>query len=849
MNTKMHESYDDWVGLAEKMSRAVRLEPETAEENIMACVMAALGGILKSFPDATRIWTLHKIAGNQVRFHRSNFRPRDQDPKKVAMPISNGLIGVALVDDRDVKSFCNVSDDNRFVPGWEDCLSEVIALVRNTQGKAIGVINIESNISHDFITDTSNINHIELGFDSKESFDEYVETERSSLEKILKIASNQLSRIFQNQSQSQLNQSATQLIENVSRDSVVTVDVLNSTVESIYYWLKDVFDIQKSVFYISDSYDTESEKFMYSHMAQYVDYFIEKGDIPSKICIEKSRIEDSFINPVECSKRRMESIFGAKVTKSIFNKDDDIVYLHAPCSTGEAIGFEYVSILTFNSSSRVSLTDITRYSNIINNIYERYIYNSRRRYENLINETITGIYKTSLEIGDVRTNLDKVATQIAEKTGGLFCLIYMTAEEYHQHSQYNFYLSGAGKGYVNFADRRFEQEVGIIGHVLKSKRNFYSSDFYNDSLNMKLLDKSLQDHGLEKPELYAYPLIKKSTSASDVNPNGVVLLFRETKENRYSSRPDRRTVDGMLLEYSGYLSSIINVKVNHQANNTLRSSLGKFIAITDSIYRGRDIEDRLSIFVNSIQENILPSWSKVVSPLYMAVYKRVHNRFVMVDVNSSLQKKVGVAASPEFHLGKGLTGSVMYRENSELYEPFIEDYENYMEANDVNLTPDDACKIYWNDAIGDKRRMFYGKHVRVGIEDYVILLIGQRKQEFMPSIGYTVAKEFISAIEPVFVEVVKSDITNYTEDASYDEEINILRDIALGKGAGLTEEDQVEFRNILDNYIRKTGGSIDTDSGRKKVGQRVKDTLHDIAVVSKDMSGIHNFIEKLLSTF
>ena len=845
----MHEKYENWIKLADQMSRASRLEPETAEENIMASVMGAIEEILSSLPSANRIWTLHKIAGQQVRFHRSNFRPRARDPKKVAMPISSGLIGKALVEDRNVKFYYDAPKQPGFELGWNDCQSEVIAIVRNTQGKAIGVINIESNHVSDFITKQDSLNYKEYNCDGKKSFEEYLDAQRGSLEKVLIIASNHLSRIFQNQALTQLNQSGTKLIETVCKDSIVSVNKLSSIIEeSIYFWLKDVFDIQKAIFYVFEDDISDNDNFTYYNLAQYVDYFIDRRSFPETISILPEQIDDSFITPVECSVKRVTIIMGEPF-KNDFINNEDILYIHAPCSH-DKLHYKYISIMSFNSSSRISLNDITRYSNIIDYIFKRFSINKARKYDSLINETITGIYKISLEGGDVRTSLDKVASQIAEKTGGIFCLIYMIAEEYHHHSQYNFYLSGAGKGYVNFADRRFEQEVGIIGQVLKEKKPFYSSDFYKSEINKHLLDKSLQDHGLEQPELYAYPLMRKNRGLQESGPNGVVLLFRENKEKRFdSNRPNNKTVEGMLLEYSEYLSRIIHVRVNEQVDSILLSSLKELMKINNEIYNGSSDIKNISNFIDSLQERVLPQWAGIVSPVYLAVYKRNNNSFEIVDVNSKLKRKTELSTPPKFGLGKGLTGSVVLREDSELYEPFIEDYENYKKDDIEYLEPDETCKIFWNDAIGDKRRMFYGKHIRIGIDNYVLLLIGQRKQEFMPSIGYKLAAEFTNAIESTFIDMIKVATDFESEERNYLEELKIFKSLALSEGGMLSDIDKAKLSEFFEAYIENPKEKENNISSHGEIYKKIKDGLHEISNVSKDFSGIYQFIQKLLLGF
>ena len=170
----MLKPYEDWLSLSDDLSEAANLESQTAEVNIMASVMSAIEKIFEIHINVKRIWTLHEIAGNQIIFYKSNYRKRDDDPKKAAMPLTKGLIGVAIREDEEIKIFPNVEDEDAFESGWDDCKSELIKIIRDTQGKPIGVINIESDTENDFLSDTNNIKFKQHGFKDKDEFEKYI---------------------------------------------------------------------------------------------------------------------------------------------------------------------------------------------------------------------------------------------------------------------------------------------------------------------------------------------------------------------------------------------------------------------------------------------------------------------------------------------------------------------------------------------------------------------------------------------------------------------------------------------------------------------------------------------------
>ena len=665
------------------------------------------------------------------------------------------------------------------------------------------------------------------------------------------MVSNNLSRNFQNRQLISQNKNGIGLIEILGESLLNSSSDLTNIIEHVYYWLKGIRNIEKAVFYEhNDMVDTANKgKIKYIHRAKYEDYYIEKKSLEDEISISLDNVDSLFSSPYEYNKKKLKKVLGKNFTNNLLNRDDDIVFLHAPRFPENESCYKYIAILTFNSSSKTTIGEVKKYFTIVNNIYDKYYDNNKLKRSNLINETITEIFEISSKEVNIRTSLNEIATQIAEKTESQFCFIYMTAEEYHHHSQHDFYLGGAGKGEVDFADRRFEPTAGIIGNVLENKRPLYSIDFFNDTVSHGLLNKSLLDHGLEQPELYAYPLIQKNKNAIEVNPNGVVLLLRENKNGKYSNiRPNKKTVEGMLLKYSEYLSQITATKANEQINKILVTSVQELIKISNELYLKKDNKEyQLLNFISSIQKNILPKWEKIINPLYLAIYKRNDNKFIMQrNINSVLEKKINTE-TPTFDIGRGLTGSVINQKESELYEPFIEDYEKHnKEIIDSRLKPDNQCKLFWNKIVGDYHRMFYGKHLGIGFDNYVILFIGRRREEFMPSIGYKLAKEFIKAIEPTLINIIKTNKENEPIDKSCLEAINDYEKNILEFEKELSSEDKVELKGLIKKFLKdKSNDNIKT---HKNFYEFISKGLTNIMQEAKSIA-IKTIVEKLSGVF
>ena len=100
-----------------EFSGASRQEASTAEENIMRLLMQEIEDLLEDITlnEPRRIWTLHKVVGNQIHFYKSNNFQRSANHRDLVRSITNGLIGEAIRNDEDVLIFKNADKEENYV--------------------------------------------------------------------------------------------------------------------------------------------------------------------------------------------------------------------------------------------------------------------------------------------------------------------------------------------------------------------------------------------------------------------------------------------------------------------------------------------------------------------------------------------------------------------------------------------------------------------------------------------------------------------------------------------------------------------------------------------------------------
>lgn len=729
----------DWLRTGLEFSGAARQEAATAEENVLRLLMQEIEVLLSDInqQQPRRIWTLHKIIGKQVHFYKSNNFQRAANHRDLVRSISEGLIGQAINRDEDMLVFKEADKLDEYNRGWEDCRSELIALVRDSRNNVIGVINIESNIPDDFFLGDNYI-------DSQK-----IEDKNKQLRNIICIASNHISLIFRNQDLAEGEKSGTDLIKVLSEAPIITRAVLQEIIGNLAHWLNDRATLVRIVLYFTEPNDENKyRRLIKIDLATYE----TDNNLPSEI--EHTDQMRALFGPnlKPLNRKNVTSIFGSDFSHSLLEGcEDPSIYFLAMDSqySQSAIVAKYFIGVVLDDPIVNNYEAVQTFFDISKNVIEKYQRHKFIKYSNLQNRATIEIYKTILQEENLRTALNKIAIQIIDETEGRYCIIYLVATEDAYHSRHKFYLGGAGKGTVDFADIRFDQESSIVSHVLNTQNVFFHSDFFNCPENRHLLDRYLKEQGMEKPEVYAFPLQMKEFHSSCDPKIGVVLLFRENSEAISSTnRPSKRQVTLRLTDWTENLSSIL-YKKQKQTDIVLADTLRKLAGVLPLVALSKDTDKIIYQLQTRVAKEVLILWREIINPAVFVIYEQKGNTIEVS--NPDILTRTNFEA-PKFKLGQGLTGSVIASE--EVYEPFIEDFEPFTEDSDYSATqstsnvlkPDRVCKLFWDGVLGDKRRMYYGRHTVLAEKDYVLLVVGVRTNKFLPYLGYKLARTFTDSV-------------------------------------------------------------------------------------------------------
>ena len=716
---------EDWLKISLEFSVCSLQEPETAEDNIMRLLLEQINNLLQvTGRKPRRICTLHNIIGNQVHFHRTSDLSAERDNK--IRSISDGLIGRAIQEKNNVTIFRNAREQEGFILGWEDCQSELIGLIKDGTGKPTGVVNLESNYPDDFFCDEDpNIDH-KRGY------------LRQRLEQIVRIASNHLSLIFKHHISIREKRSSSSLIEELSRSPISSIARLQEVIEFTFAWLKERTELSRAVFYITDL----EGKNRYVKAAKY-----GRMKTLSEITPNAQEIKPLFeLGVHNITKAKVTKVFGEDFSDSFAgNVGGGNIYFSASEieDIQKSMSIKYFVGVIIDRNYSGSIVDQVRSCfKVSKNATTRYLNNKANEYTKLLNKTTIKMYRTTLQEGNFRTTLNYIATSIANQASARFCFIYLVAPEEYYHSRHKFYLGGAGKGEVNFADIRFNQETDVAAYVLKNKQIYYHRSFYDCDINGHVLDPYLRDKGLEKPEVYAYPLLQKQSDTEI----GAILLLRENLDiTAGQNNPNIGQVNTMLSVWSNHLSGIIYTERQKQASFILSDTYEKLVGIVPYTMETSNSHQFIVSLQDQITRQVLPLWNEILNPAYFVVYKRYDRGFELFD-KSVLGKNVD-SEPPIFVRGQGLTGSVVDRESQEIYEPFVEDFDISRGLSTANHSaPDAVCKSFWDKVLGDKRRMYYGKYIGIGKEEYVLLIVGVRKSKFLPTLGYKLAHDLTDTV-------------------------------------------------------------------------------------------------------
>ncbi|MEM9217352.1 MAG: hypothetical protein AAGD25_23820 [Cyanobacteria bacterium P01_F01_bin.150] len=737
---------------------ASRQEGTTAEENIMRLLMQAIQALLKDVApvEPKRIWTLHKIVGNQIYFYKSNNFQRSANHRDLVVPIASGLIGKAIKKDEDVLIFKNASEEKGYIKGWEECQAELISLIRDSRNNIIGVINIESNFVNDFGWNKDSSDSESIGESGER---DYLVRQ---LKQIFHITSNHMSLIFRNEDLAECEKSSIGLIQALSEASIVTRANLYEIISNLAHWLNDREKLLKIILYLTEPGDKNRYKRLIKIDLEIDNSILGREDVDAQDNLEAiGELDLEILNSDKIgllfdqtsyrfSEKAIVEIFGNSFTNALLSGSENPgIYFLASEVRDEfgATSARYFAGVVLAESSINNFSLIQTYFEIIKNVTEKHLRYKINRYMSLQSSATIEIYKTIFQEDSLRFALNKITSQIAEETESKFCMIYLVTQEALNNSRSKFYLGGGGKGAVDFADIRFDQERSIVNYVLHNQNQFYHRDFYNCEQNTQRLNRELKKQGLESPEVYAFPLTVENVGSH--LKIGVIVLFRENSNViSGTNRPNPDQVRLRLSDWTECLSDLLHKK-HKQTDLILAKTFNKLTEILPGILQASDSNDNLLFNLQvKINRRIIPLWKDVVNPAIFIIYKEIGERIEIVDQN--VLPSMGFEP-PRFMSGQGLTGSVIL--NQEVYEPFIEDFEPFTEdldypADDMDSlpTPDRACKIFWDGILGNKRRMYYGRHVTWGNTNYILLVVGVRQSQFLPSLGYELSHDFTTVV-------------------------------------------------------------------------------------------------------
>ncbi len=710
---------EDWLDVSLEFSKLSSQESGTVEDNIMKLLLKKIE-ILLDVPHRrpNRICTLHKIIGDRVIFDQSTKRQPPGADRQVNS-IREGLIGQAIQEGNDVSFFRDANQLENYIPGWENCQSELIGLIKYGMGKLIGVVNIESDIPGDFLCDDNpNINP------QRDDL-------RRSLENLVRIACGYLLLTSKIQALIQDKESSSHLIETISTTPIITLyNVSNTT----FCWLAGRTELLRVVFYRTD---LENEK-QYVKIANYGKGKALPENIPDSEGIRSLSSSDVY----NISKIKIAGIFGNEFSENFTDGlDGSQIYFEASkiSDVSQKRSMRYfVGIIV---AQQDNIDDVRTCCGVLKNTLIRYLQNEANQASQLLAEITIDMYEKALKEDNFRTVLNHISSNIANRTSAQFCLIYLVAPDDYYHSSRKIYLGGAGGGEVDFENVRFNPENSLVADVIRENKNRYYSNFYNCPIKTDLLDHFLRRQNLEAPEVFAFPLFQKE---ADITLGALVVLRENSSAVCAYNTPKVAQVNMMLAKWSSSLSSIIYNGDQKQADSILSETYSKLIEIISCSTGEISNNQMVSNIQKHITKNVLPIWREILKPAFFVIYKQYEENYRLLD--ASVLTRNNDATPPVFRIGQGLTGAVMQMKRKELYEPFVEDLEDGNVGNSSYLAPDSSCKDFWDYISGSKRRMYYGRHFNVNGNNYVLLIVGVRKNKFSPSLGYKLSHDFIDTV-------------------------------------------------------------------------------------------------------
>ena len=805
----------DWLKIGLELSKSPLRSGNTAHEGVMKLLLTELSNLLKiTNSEAERIWTLHDVVGNYVHFYASSRRER-LDTNSNMREITDGLIGKAIEIGDDVQFFEDAKSKDGYVEGWEKCEAELIILVKDHH-KVIGVINIESNDAKDFF------------YESSKSKSQY-ESEKQLLKIFTRLAANHIAVVLKNKILNEKNKSNLNLIDAIS-DSLSSSELkFKKAIETAFGQLTENTDrLLHAAFYLSLSDKGDTYKLIGEQKRFY------SGNVAKPTVTKTNR--ELFDDTIKVIKeiKQIEDIFEKKLTE-----DEDVFWVGANSNEQLEARKYFIIVLMadqnkYKSIGKNSISDESEHVEdcfkVIKKITARYLKNASAEFYNKLKNQTLSMYQLAIKDDSLKEILTQIAIRIADNSCAEICLIYLVASPKYRHDlrKTELYLCATNKTGSDFQNICIAQnENELVYSIFNNKKSHYFSN--SESKKQTYIPTAyLQD---ENPNIFGFPLRLKNTDIK----LGTVLLFFKNRDERSENRqvPSISKVEVMAEEWSEHLSNIIYSKNKNQANNTLLLFYKELIGSSPSIAKKHESIDSLICDFQPIINKVFSRlWSDLFSSVFFVTYKKTGSMFSMLGGERLFPKGID-SKPPTFEPGKGLTGSVMEKETKEIYEPFIENMskkgehpfpENY-------ALPDDTCKIFWDEVLNDGKRMYYGKYLNIKGTDYVFVIVGARKGNFLPDLGYFLSHNSIEIVCELIESIIDENNIFYSN-----------KEKSIKKGEKMSSNKSSDTNITITN---SNIASINSQDSKETVNQEINNVSTDKQTLNDAAKEIQDLLEQL----
>lgn len=175
----------------------------------------------------------------------------------------------------------------------------------------------------------------------------------------------------------------------------------------------------------------------------------------------------------------------------------------------------------------------------------------------------------------------------------------------------------------------------------------------------------------------------------------------------------------------------------------------------------------------------------------------------------------------------------MEKETKEIYEPFIENMSKKGEHSypENYALPDDTCKIFWDEVLNDGKRMYYGKYLNIKGTDYVFVIVGARKGNFLPDLGYFLSHNSIKIVCELIESIIDENNISYPN-----------KEKSIKKGEKMSSNKPLATNiNITNSNI----ASINSQDSKETVNQEINNISTDKQTLSDAAKEIQDLLEQL----